>query len=65
MPRKGYRFGTYEIVADKGKEVWVLQIFPLDDTAKELLLWSIASVGENGDARKIPPTSVPSGEKTL
>ena len=35
----------------------MLQMFPPNNTAKELLLWSIAGVGKNYDARKAPPPS--------
>ena len=47
LARKIYRLkmivivGAYEIVVEGWKDVWMCQIFPLDDNVEELMLWSI------------------------
>ena len=33
--------GTYEIVVEGWKDVWMCQIYPLDDNVEELMLWSM------------------------
>ena len=35
------RLGTYEIVVEGWKDVWMCQIYPLDDNVEELMLWSM------------------------